>query len=90
MSSLEERNDGYTRLFKNDAAYSGFGWDEYANETVGIQSRLIGLLKKRTGHKNPWDWLESQSRTELLDYAPTTGRLREPLVKVISFFRSMP
>ena len=39
LSTLKERGDGYTCLYKSNAIYSGFGWDEFANETVGIQAR---------------------------------------------------
>ena len=67
LSLLEARNDGYTCLYKTNAIYSGFGWDEYANETVGIQVRLNNLLKKCSGHKHPWDWLENHDSTSLLD-----------------------
>jgi hypothetical protein len=66
LQTLKERGDGYTCLYKADAVYSGFGWDEYANETVGIQARLVGSLK-RTLHKAPWDYLERQGATQLLE-----------------------
>jgi tetratricopeptide (TPR) repeat protein len=66
LPTLEKRGDGYTSLYKKDATYTGYGWDEYANETVGIRARLINELKK-VGHKDPWGAFERQSRTELLE-----------------------
>ncbi|CAJ1958542.1 unnamed protein product [Cylindrotheca closterium] len=65
LSTLKERGDGYTCLYKSDAIYSGFGWDEFANETVGIQARLISILKQYM--KSPWDYLERKGATELLE-----------------------
>jgi hypothetical protein len=65
LSTLQARNDGYTCLYKADAVYSGFGWDEFANETVGIQARMIQLLKPHL--KAPWDSLERQGATPLLE-----------------------
>ena len=66
LATLEKRGDGYTSLYKSDAVYTGYGWDEYANETVGIRARLINELK-RIGHKDPWNAFERQGRTELLE-----------------------
>ncbi|KAL3939242.1 MAG: hypothetical protein SGBAC_005992 [Bacillariaceae sp.] len=65
LSTLKERGDGYTCLYKSDSIYSGFGWDEFANETVGIQARLVSILKLYT--KSPWDYLERKGATELLE-----------------------
>lgn len=62
LMTLQERADGYTKLYSG-TAYSGFGWDEYANETVGIQARLIQSL--RPFHKDPWGYLEGS--TQLLE-----------------------
>jgi hypothetical protein len=59
LLSMDERSDGYTKLYSG-AAYSGFGWDEYANETVGIQARLIQVL--RPFHRDPWGYLEAPSQ----------------------------
>ena len=60
LGSLEKRKDGYTSLYRSDAVYSGFGWDEFANETVGIQARLCHLLG-RFYHKKKinqvWEYL---------------------------------
>jgi len=62
LRTLKERSDGYTKLYSGDA-YSGYGFDEYSNETVGIQVRLVELL--RPYHKRPWEYLESSC--ELLE-----------------------
>lgn len=59
LRTLSERADGYTKLYSGEA-YSGYGWDEYANETVGIQARLVEILKPF--HKHPWEYLESSNQ----------------------------
>eukprot|EP00980_Cylindrotheca_fusiformis_P008009 scaffold1706_cov116-Cylindrotheca_fusiformis.AAC.12 len=65
LSTVKERQDGYTCLYKADAVYSGFGWDEFTNENVGIQERLVAILKRYV--KSPWDFLERKGATQLLE-----------------------
>jgi hypothetical protein len=65
LNTMKERQDGYTCLYKADAVYSGFGWDEFTNETVGIQHRLVAILKRYM--KSPWDYLERKGATQLLE-----------------------
>ena len=65
LSTLKEREDGYTCLYKSNAVYSGFGWDEFTNETVGIQFLLVKILKRFM--KSPWDYLERKGATQLLE-----------------------
>jgi len=65
LSTLQERDDGYTVLYKNTAIYSGFGFDEFNNEIVGIRALLVKDLKRY--HKNPWDFIERKGGTELLE-----------------------
>jgi hypothetical protein len=57
LGSLEKRKDGYTSLYRSDAVYSGFGWDEFANETVGIQARLCQLLGRHYKKTQVWEYL---------------------------------
>ena len=59
LSTLELRNDGYTTLYKSDATYSGYGYDEYINEHVGLQHRLCKLLSVcfNGNTKKVWDYL---------------------------------
>jgi hypothetical protein len=57
LGSLEKRKDGYTSLYRSDAVYSGFGWDEFANETVGIQARLCQLLGRYYKKSQVWEYL---------------------------------
>lgn len=66
LSTLKERQDGYTCLYKTDALYSGYGWDEFANENVGIQARLTSILKKFL-KSDPWEYLDRQGATQLLE-----------------------
>ena len=65
LSSLEERDDGYTVLYRGTGVYSGYGFDEFNNEAVGIRALLEKELKRY--HKSPWDYLERQGCTELLE-----------------------
>ncbi|VEU40441.1 unnamed protein product [Pseudo-nitzschia multistriata] len=65
LSTLQERDDGYTALYKGTGVYSGYGFDEFNNEIVGIRALLVKELKKY--HKAPWDYLERQGGTELLE-----------------------
>lgn len=45
LSGLSKRNDGYTTLFSSKLGYSGYGWDEFHNEEVGIRRRLLDALR---------------------------------------------
>jgi hypothetical protein len=63
LSTLRERGDGYTLLY--NGVYSGFGWDEFHNEQVGIKVLLIRALKRY--HKAPWEYLERQNATDALE-----------------------
>jgi hypothetical protein len=65
LSTLQERDDGYTILYKDTGIYSGFGFDEFNNEIVGIRALLVKELKRY--HKSPWDLLDRQGATELLE-----------------------
>jgi tellurite resistance protein len=65
LSTLQERDDGYTVLYKDTGIYSGYGFDEFNNEVVGIRALLVKELKRY--HKSPWDYLERQGGTELLE-----------------------
>mmetsp|Transcript_27308 Transcript_27308/g.74694 ORF Transcript_27308/g.74694 Transcript_27308/m.74694 type:complete len:833 (+) Transcript_27308:49-2547(+) len=65
LSSLPERGDGYTVLYKETGIYSGYGFDEFNNETVGIRALLVKELKRF--HKSPWDYIERHGGTELLE-----------------------
>jgi len=46
LSSLSKRKDGYTTLFSSKLGYSGYGWDEFHNEEVGVRRRLLDKLRK--------------------------------------------
>jgi len=65
LSTLQEREDGYTVLYKDTGLYSGYGFDEFNNEVVGIRALLVKELKRY--HKSPWEYLERQGGTELLE-----------------------
>mmetsp|Transcript_12170 Transcript_12170/g.30803 ORF Transcript_12170/g.30803 Transcript_12170/m.30803 type:complete len:839 (-) Transcript_12170:245-2761(-) len=65
LSTLEERDDGYTVLYKGTGVYSGYGFDEFNNEVVGIRALLEKELKRY--RKSPWDYLERHGGTELLE-----------------------
>ena len=65
LSTLQERDDGYTVLYKDTGIYSGFGFDEFNNEIVGIRALLVKELKRY--HNSPWDFLDRQGVTELLE-----------------------
>jgi hypothetical protein len=45
LSSLSKRRDGYTTLFSSKLGYSGYGWDEFHNEEVGVRRRLLDKLR---------------------------------------------
>ncbi len=65
LSTLEERDDGYTVLYKGTGVYSGYGFDEFNNEVVGVRALLEKELKRY--RKSPWEYLERQGGTELLE-----------------------
>eukprot|EP00934_Nitzschia_sp_Nitz4_P009224 Nitzschia sp. Nitz4//scaffold13_size275219//205559//208114//NITZ4_000903-RA/size275219-processed-gene-0.105-mRNA-1//1//CDS//3329536101//9214//frame0 len=64
LATLQERGDGYTKLY-GAKDYSGYGWDEFTNESVGIQFRLVQVLRHYC--KDPWDYLERNEHTQLLE-----------------------
>ena len=74
LLSMSVRDDGYTREFKGEH-YSGVGWDEFYNETVGIRKRLVDLL---SGGK---DKARGESRSRKLlsedEFTCFENRLRE-------------
>ena len=39
------QRDGYTKYFKADS-YSGFGWDEYFGDGVGVRCRIDQALER--------------------------------------------
>ena len=57
FSSLAERNDGYTKLYKSELGYTGASWDEFFDENVGVRHILIQSLQKYSGRKGAWDTL---------------------------------
>jgi hypothetical protein len=52
-------------LYKETGIYSGYGFDEFNNEVVGIRALVVKELKRY--HKSPWYYLERQGGTELLE-----------------------
>ncbi len=45
LNELSLREDGYTKLFSSNCGYSGYGWDEFFNEEVGVRNRLLETLR---------------------------------------------
>jgi len=46
LNTPQKRKDGYTLLFSSKCGYSGYGWDEFQNEEVGIRRRLLDTLRR--------------------------------------------
>ena len=46
LNELETRNDGYTKLYSSKCGYSGYGYDEFFNEEIGVRKRLLDMLRK--------------------------------------------
>jgi len=44
-TSGSKRDDGYTQLYSSNCGYSGYGWDEFHNEDIGIKRRLLESLR---------------------------------------------
>ena len=57
FSSLAERSDGYTKLYKSELGYSGASWDELFDEHVGVRHLLIRHLQRFSGKSGAWDVL---------------------------------
>lgn len=57
------RGDGYTILFNAPGGYSGYGFDEFFDEELGIKVRLLDKIQKcctkRRSKKKIWDYLLS-------------------------------
>ena len=45
LKSLSYCGDGYTRLYSSQNGYTGYGWDEFYNPRVGVQTRLCQCLQ---------------------------------------------
>lgn len=45
LSTLSNRNDGYTKMYSSNRGYSGWGWDEFHNEDIGIRRLLLDQLR---------------------------------------------
>ena len=45
FEELSYRKDGYTRLYSSQRGYTGYGWDEFYDPTVGVQQRLCQVLR---------------------------------------------
>jgi hypothetical protein len=48
VDPASSRKDGYTKLFKSKNGYSGYGWDEFYNQDVGVRHRLLLVLYQMT------------------------------------------
>lgn len=46
LNELSKCRDGYTSLFSSNLGYSGYGWDEFYNEKVGVRRVLLDTLRK--------------------------------------------
>jgi len=44
LNQSKIRDDGYTQLYSSKNGYSGYGWDEFFNEEVGVKSLLFNAL----------------------------------------------
>jgi hypothetical protein len=45
LHTLSKRLDGYTKMFSSNRGYSGWGWDEFHNEDVGVRRLLLDMLR---------------------------------------------
>lgn len=66
------RSDGYTQLYSPDCTYSGYGWDEFMDDTNGLQQRLSQELLpivpcKLQDTRVLWEWLLEKAGGELLE-----------------------
>ncbi|CAB9520062.1 expressed unknown protein [Seminavis robusta] len=69
LKSQELRPDGYTKLFNAPGGYTGYGWDEFLDQQVGVRQRLLQTLQKISINKKKktrksldqiWDALMAQ------------------------------
>jgi tetratricopeptide (TPR) repeat protein len=49
------RNDGYTKLYNAPGGYSGYGWDEFHDKEVGIQTRLFRAMQRYAKKKKSFE-----------------------------------
>jgi hypothetical protein len=45
LHTLSKRLDGYTKMFSSNRGYSGWGWDEFHNEDVGVRRLILDSLR---------------------------------------------
>ena len=65
LSQLQERGDGYTKKYSSNCGYSGYAWDEFFDEEVGVKRRLLDvLLKLSSGTEDHDDHVEQNSHAK--------------------------
>ena len=62
LSELAVRKDGYTKLFSSNCGYSGYGWDEFFNEEVGVRKRLLDALRLLSSYNSITSYRSNNSR----------------------------
>jgi len=76
LGSLSKRNDGYTTLFSSKLGYSGYGWDEFHNEEVGVRRRLLDSLRmccRYPTHSASSSSMHSEMEEKFLDGAEASA-----------------
>jgi hypothetical protein len=52
LNTMDICHDGYTKLYSSNCGYSGYAWDEFYNENVGVKRRLLDALLSLKYHSN--------------------------------------
>lgn len=59
----DARKDGYTKLYNAPGGYSGYGWDEFHDPELGLQTRLLRALQHYAAKSE-----KRKSRDSIADY----------------------
>ena len=76
-----KREDGYTQLYDRSKVYSGYGWDEYYNEAIGLRTRLSRLFRGK--RKRLQKYLSSSIEMLLDQVEPKMHSCRQELNTVV-------
>lgn len=90
LSKKSQRRDG-TRVYRKDAIYSGFGWDEFYDDEVGIRKRLCSVLSStsrvdKVMEGSSFEMVLSGHESKVTNDTAKLEQLRQSLITNVNLF----
>ena len=85
LTKKSPRNDG-TRVYREDAYYNGFGWDEFFDDEVGVRIRMIEALGGTSSGERRVDRLLETIDMLLSDHEARFKSLEESIEQIKNNF----